>query len=98
MAEVTVSVGDYEHSFLHGDGIICRSHVNLTYIESLLVCNSIIRGRYLTIQDQSDYENFLDFCELEIYGTSMFYILSRDFSNCILNNALSCMDDGSKFC
>lgn len=64
---VTVSVGDLQTSFLTGNDVICSDHVTLQYISSLLICKTLIRGRFVTIQvDETISPNYISLCEVQI--------------------------------
>ncbi len=91
---ISISVGDSATAFLYGDDVICSESVMMTHISTLVICQAVVQGRYLTlrISDLQGTDQFLDICELEIYGKSKFAFLLTSH-NGILNilQAIPCL-------
>ncbi len=77
---MTISVGHEQKSFLSGDAVLCVNHVTLTHISMTFICRSVQSGRFVTIYtDENMAEDYLEICEVEIYGAGKLVFFIRDY-------------------
>ena len=71
---VSISLGDYQRSSWNGDDVFCVDHATLTYISNIIICNTKVQGRIITIQslETNGQKNFFDLCEIEMFGESKY--------------------------
>lgn len=73
---MAVYISSYAEGFQTGDNLLCVDTFEMIFVSSLILCQTVSRGRHVTIQQSSgDKMGLLELCDIRVYGKGeCFYV------------------------
>ena len=71
-----ISMSRSVEGFSGGHSILCAEDLSLHYVNTLVLCKAVTRGRYVRIhnhqneaQDDETTLDYMDLCEIQVFGS-----------------------------